>query len=125
MAYKIEFHTGEFLNYTAGAAITKGQLVSLNNAGQVIVATAASTNVIGVADETVASGEEVRVLSGYCIVYVQAGGAVTAGATLETVASGRVDDTTAGTCQDIAVAFDAATAAGDWIRIIANFPVFR
>jgi len=125
MPYKIEAHTHEFLSYVAGGTITIGELVSLDATGRVVTATAASTNVIGIADESKVVTEEIRILSGNIIVYVESAGAITAGATLETVAAGQVDDTTAGTCGTIGVAFDAATGAAQWIRGIFNFPVFR
>ncbi|RLG31711.1 hypothetical protein DRN98_06360 [Methanosarcinales archaeon] len=124
-AGQIVHHTNEFQTYTSGAAITKGNLVALNNAGRVITATASTNNVIGVARETVtAAGQELLVASGYLEVYLVAGGAVTAGAILEAVDNGRVDDTTAGACQKIGVAMEAASSAGDVIKCIVNLPRF-
>jgi hypothetical protein len=125
MPYKIEAHTHEFLSFVAGGTITIGELVALDNTGRVVTATASTTNVVGIADESKIVTEEIRILQGNIIVYAESGGAIAAGATLETVAAGQVDDTTAGTCQTIGVAFEAATAGSQWIRCYFNFPVFR
>ena len=122
MSYKIEAHTHEFLSFEAGGTITAGMLVALNTSYQVVAAGTTSTNVVGVADEDAASGEEVRVLMGNIIVYLESAGAITAGASLETAASGTVDDTSGTGLTLQAFAVDAATGAAEWIRCICNFP---
>lgn len=125
MPYKIEAHTHEFLSFVAGGTVTIGELVAMDATGRVITATAATTNVIGVADESKTIGQSIRILQGNIIVYVESGGAFSVGDTLECVADGQVDDTTAGACQTMGVARDEATGAAEWVRCIFNFPLFR
>jgi formylmethanofuran dehydrogenase subunit D len=122
MPYKIEAHTHEFLSFAAGDTITAGMLVALNDSYEVIPCTTSTTNCVGIADEAASDGDDVRVLQGNVIVYVQAADAVTAGASLETAAGGQVDDTSGTGMTLQAFAIDAATAGDDWIRIMGNFP---
>lgn len=111
-------------NFQAGAAIPAYTLVKHGAADdQVVAATAATDSIIGVIEDVApASGERVDVaLVG--IAYVTAGAAVARGALVTSDASGRVVTAApaAGANNRIVGAtLEAATAAGDVIRVMLN-----
>lgn len=99
------------VTYTAGAAITGGQVVYLSAAGQCQATSAASAVVLGVATRDVASGELLAVVRGG-VQQCTAAAAVTVGQPLKSASSGRVTPMTIGTdAQDQYLGF-ALTAAG-------------
>lgn len=108
-------------SFTAGAAITAFRLVKLSAAETVVLSTAADDRFIGVANEVAAASGERQdvVLDG--IAFVEAGAAVALGAYISSDASGR--GITAGPAAGvnnriIGLALDAASAAGDVIRVL-------
>lgn len=108
---------------SAGAAIAPFRIVKFSAAETVIQATAVGDFLIGVSNEVgAASGERQDVvLSG--IAYAEASAAITVGALLTTDASGRcVTAAPAAGVNNriIGVAFEAATATGDVIRVILS-----
>jgi hypothetical protein len=115
---------GSIVAFTAGAAITKGQLVKVSGAMTVSPAAAATDAVIGVAVTNASSGSKVSVIVGCPIVYVTAGGAVSAGAAVGSDSSARaVAVTTAGN-RALGIALEAASAAGDVILVAVNPHVY-
>lgn len=110
MAEYLPIHTpGQAVTYTAGAAITGGQLVYISGVNTVSPTTAASAAVVGVAGHDAASGAKVLVYTGE-VQEVTAAAAVTAGQTLEAAAAGQVTPHTNGTndCNIVGVAVTTA-----------------
>ncbi|NMQ05286.1 DUF2190 family protein [Candidatus Accumulibacter phosphatis] len=108
-------------NFSAGAAISPFRQVKFSAAETVIQGAAATDATIGVANEVgAASGERQDVvLDG--IAYIEAGAAVTIGTLITSDATGRAVTAApaAGTNNRIVgIALDAATAAGDVIRVL-------
>ncbi|MEM1551323.1 MAG: DUF2190 family protein [Candidatus Bathyarchaeia archaeon] len=115
---------GSIVSFTAGANITKGQLVKVTGAMTVSPAAAATDPVIGVAVTSASQGSQVSVLVGCPIVWVTAGGAISAGAAVGSDASARaVAVTTAGN-RALGYALEAASAAGEIIRVAVNPHVY-
>jgi len=111
---------GSIVTFNAGAAITKGQLVKVTGAMTVQPAAAATDAVIGVAVSSASSGSKVPVIIGCPIVYVTAGGAISAGAAVGSDSSARaVAVATAGN-RALGIALEAASAAGDVILVAVN-----
>ncbi len=110
-------------SFSAGAAITAFRLVKLSAAETVIQSAAAADSSIGVANEVAAASGERQdvVLAG--IAFVEAGAAVSLGALVMSDASGRGIAATAAAGSNVRVigtALDAATAAGDVIRVLLS-----
>lgn len=108
-------------SFTAGAAITAFRLVKLSAAETVILSAATTDLFIGVANEVAAASGERQdvVLDG--IAFVEAGAAVALGAYIGSDASGRgiTAAPAAGVNNRIlGLALDAASAAGDVIRVL-------
>lgn len=117
-----------FKNLTAGAAIAAFRLVKLSAAETVVPAAAATDNVIGVnADVAPALGERCDVaLMG--IAFVEAGAAVALGAMVTSDASGRAvaaAPAAGSNVRVVGVALEAATAAGDVIRVLLEAGVMQ
>jgi len=115
---------GDIVTFTAGAAITKGQLVKVTGPMTVSPAAAAGDAVIGVAVSSAASGAKVPVVVGCPIVYVTAGGAVSAGAVVGSDAQGRAVAVTLAGNRALGIALEAASAAGDVILVAVNPHVY-
>jgi hypothetical protein len=125
-----------WLSFTASAtsAISKGQVLAIGNDGTVAPAGAGSRYVVGVALNNATAGGLVTVaVRG--VVWVTAGGAITAGTYVKSAAGGKVvawadydfastySDTDAEaqaqkTQQILGIALDSASADGDKIRIL-------
>jgi hypothetical protein len=110
-------------SFTAGAAINAFRLLKLSAAETVIQSAAAADASIGVANEVAAASGERQdvVLAG--IAFVEAGAAVSLGALVMSDASGRGITATAAAGTNVRVigtAIDAATAAGDVIRVLVS-----
>ncbi|MEM1589805.1 MAG: DUF2190 family protein [Candidatus Bathyarchaeia archaeon] len=115
---------GELVSFTAGANITKGQLVKVTGSMTVSPAAAATDPVIGVAATSASANSTVTVIVGHPIVWVTAGGAISAGAAVGSDSSARaVAVTTAGN-RALGFALEAASAAGDIIRVAVNPHVY-
>jgi hypothetical protein len=110
--------------FTAGAAITKGQLVKVSGAMTVSPAAAATDAVIGVAVTNASSGSKVSVIVGCPIVYVTAGGAVSAGAAVGSDSSARAITVNTAGNRALGYALEAASAAGDIILVAVNPHVY-
>ena len=115
-------------SYTAGGTIPAYTIVKLSAAETVVAAAAASDAVLGVSEDIPSvSGERVDVtLTG--ISFVVAGAAVALGALVMSDASGRAITATAaaGTnVRTIGMALEAASAAGDVIRVLLQQGSFQ
>lgn len=112
-----------FKSFSAGGAIPAYRIVKLSAAETVVAAAAATDSLIGVnADLTVVSSERVDVLL-EGIAFVEAGAAVALGAQLTSDASGRgVTAAPAAGVNNrvIGIALEAASAAGDVIRVLLS-----
>lgn len=112
-----------FKAFTAGAAINPARIVRFSAADTVIQAAAATESMFGVnSDLSVANGERCEVVTDG-IAFVEAGAAVTIGALITADASGRgVAAAPAAGVNNrvIGVALDAASAAGDFIRVLLS-----
>ena len=112
-----------FKAFTAGAAIAAFRIVRFSAADTVIQAAAATENMFGVnSDLAVANGERCEVMTDG-IAWVEAGAAITIGAliTADSVGRGVAGAPAAGVNNRIiGVALDAATAAGDQIRVLLS-----
>ena len=110
-------------SYNAGAAIAAYTLVKYSAAETVVPAAASTDSIIGVSHDIAAvSGERVDVAHDG-IVFVVAGAAVAQGALLTADASGRAITAApaAGVnARVIGFAIEAATAAGDVIRVMLS-----
>jgi hypothetical protein len=108
-------------NMIAGAAINAFTLVKFSAADTVVTAAAATDSIIGVTNEVApASGERCDIIV-EGIAFITAGAAIALGALLTADASGRVVTVApaAGTNNRIiGIAFEAAAAAGDVIRVL-------
>ena len=117
--YTPKFLPGQNVTYSAGAAITGGQVVYLSAAGTCLLTAAAHANVLGVATRDVATGERVAVSRGgvqRCV----SGAAIAVGDPLKSAASGRVVPYVVGTdpvTQLIGFALTAAGAAGTSVDV--------
>lgn len=103
-----KFKTGPSVTFTAGAAITGGQVVEVSGDRTVIVGTAASTKAIGTAAHDAASGAEVVVHLSGPVDTATSAAAIAAGAEVESAAVGKIQTATTGKVLGIAL-----TAAGD------------
>ncbi|MBA3775620.1 MAG: DUF2190 family protein [Betaproteobacteria bacterium] len=109
---------GLIKNYIAGAAVSPCRLVKIGAAaGYVIHNAAATTPTLGVTRENIlaATGQRIDVIHDG-IAYVEAGAVVALGAKLTSDATGRAV-TAVGTNEGAGTALEAATAAGDLIRM--------
>ncbi len=111
----------------AGADITKGLLLAIDSAGDLIIATEATKNVIGVALETVLDTKACAFATGLLEITLTAGAAITAGNTIMVIAGGKVDDwaTNTSAVGALGTAQEAASADGDLIRCFVKLPVFE
>ena len=112
-----------FKAFTAGGAINPYRIVRLSAADTVVQAAAATEGIFGVnSDLTIVSGERVEVMTDG-IAFVEAGAAVTISALITADASGRGVTAAPGAGVNnrvIGVALDAASAAGDVIRVLLS-----
>lgn len=110
-------------SFTAGAAIAAFRLVKLSAAETVVPAAAAADASIGVANEVAAASGERQDVVMAGIAFVEAGAAVALGALVMSDASGRGITATAAAGTNVRVigtALDAASAAGDVIRVLLS-----
>ena len=108
----------------AGGTITKGALLKLDTTeGQVIVTTAITDLVIGVAVEAAASGDEVAIQT-YGIALVSIGSAVALGDQLMPIGTGSgLCATGAGaTAKNFGVALMPGAATPDFVRVLLACP---
>jgi predicted RecA/RadA family phage recombinase len=115
---------GDLVAFTAGADITKGQLVKITGAMTVSPATGATDAVIGVAVTSAKAGGKVTVAMGCPVVYVTAGGAVAVGSVVCSDAQGRTVATTTSGDRVLGIALEPASAAGDVILVAVNPQVY-
>jgi GNAT superfamily N-acetyltransferase len=112
-----------FKAFTAGGAIAPYRIVRITSADHVEQAAAVLHTLIGVnSDLAIASGERVEVMT-HGIAYVEAGAAVAVGVFVSTDSQGRgiAAAPAAGANQRvIGVALEAASAAGDVIRVLLS-----
>jgi hypothetical protein len=112
-----------FKAFTAGGAINPYRIVRLSAADTVVQAAAATEGLFGVnSDLTIVSGERVEVMTDG-IAFVEAGAAVTISSLITADASGRGVTAAPGAGVNnrvIGVALDAASAAGDVIRVLLS-----
>jgi predicted RecA/RadA family phage recombinase len=109
--YTPKFLPGQNVTYSAGAAITGGQVVYLSAAGTCLLTAAAHANVLGVATRDVASGELLAVSRGG-VQRCTSGAAIAVGDPLKSAATGRVVPFVVGTdAETLRIGF-ALTAVG-------------
>lgn len=113
---------GLIRSFIAGGAITANRLVKADStAGQVIVTTAITDRILGVALKTVASGEQVEVMLGSGMTAkVTASDAVSLGAEVMPTASGAGKCVTAAgaTAVSCGIALSASAADGEVIEVL-------
>lgn len=124
----IENYAGSVcISMPAGGTITRNSLVTLNSSQQVVVTSAITDKVFGVAQQDAASGDQVPVMtSSGSLVTMVASAAITAGAELMPTASGTgkamtVAGATAISCGQ---ALTAASASGDLFTAVLR-PMLR
>ena len=105
------FREGGIVPIEAGVALTQGQLVKIS--GSTVIVCTASDFPFGVATEAFAAGEIASIATPAVngTVLLEASAAIALGANVKTAAAGRVTSATTG--KIVAVALEAATAAGD------------
>jgi hypothetical protein len=110
--YVPNFQPGAFVTYTAGAAITGGQVLRISATGKVVSPTTAASNAtVGVACHDAASGAPVTVSRGG-EQQPKATGAITAGTPVKSAAAGTVSAWVSGTdAADLIVGLALATVA--------------
>lgn len=118
--------TSVILGFMAGGAINKGAAVKLsaytNDAVVVIAATGTTDTVLGIAQETVASGEACSV----CVfgeTYVKANAAIGFGDQLACVAAAGLVDTAVAGARTFGVCLQAATAQNDLVKALVGVGV--
>lgn len=106
------------LNFQASGAITKGRFVKMTAAGIVEECDTAGEISLGVALETVASGERVDFV---CIgvAEVEAGAAIAVGVDVATANDGQAVAAATGNTI-LGITLDAAGAAGDLVRVLLH-----
>ena len=111
----------------AGADLTKGLLLSLDTNGDLIVATASTPNVIGVAIEAQLDTKACAFATGVLEITLVAGAAITAGDTVMVTAGGKVITwvTNTSAVGAVGTAQEAATTDLDLVRCFVNLPVFE
>jgi hypothetical protein len=113
-----------YINHTAGAAINAYRIVKLSAASTVVLAAAATDSLMGVNGAVApASGERCDVAK-VGISYVEAGAAVSLGDLITADSVGRGITATATAGSNVSVigrAQEAATAAGDLIKVTLSF----
>lgn len=111
---------GGIQSFIAGGTITANRLVKLDStAGQVIVTTTITEQVVGIALDTVASGELVSVLTmSGAKGKVTASAAISLGAEVMPGASGKCATAAGATAISCGIAASAAGADGDIIEVI-------
>lgn len=109
--------------FTAGGAVAPYRIVKFSGAETVVQSAAAADAHVGVnSDLTVASGERIEVMT-HGIANVEAGAAITIGALVTADAQGRAVAAAPASGVNnrvIGVAMEAASAAGDIIRILLS-----
>lgn len=107
----------DFFSMPAGGTIAQGALCKLSS-GTLVVTTAITDDVIGVAVTSAVSGDNVSVQM-FGIAKVLAGATITAGQELMPIAAatGRADVAAGATAKSIGFALDAG-AAGELIRVV-------
>lgn len=106
-------------SYIAEAAISPFRIAKLGTAdGKVTIAAAATDLLIGVVNEVGPAINERCDVIHAGIAYVEAGAAVTRGSSITSDASGRGIATTTTANRVIGIALEAASAAGDVIRVL-------
>ena len=112
-----KFKPGQAVTFTAGGAITGGQVVEVGAANRtVVVAGAASAKAIGTAGHDVASGGKVVVHLAGPVDTAKAAAAIVRGAKVEAGAAGTVQTATTGLV--LGIALTAAGDAGDVIEFV-------
>ncbi len=109
--------------HTVGAAVGKFRFLTLDANGNAVHATSHADYPLGVSQDSggTEAGKPVSVAGFPCITKVTAGGAVSAGANLAPGADGKAVAATTG--QRVwAVALEAATADGQVITVLAQYP---
>lgn len=112
--------------FKAGGAITANRAVKLDSNGDVVVTTAITDKVVGIALETKASGEYVDVITVNGVKQkVTASAAVTIGDDVMPTASGSGKCSTAAgaTAKSFGIALSAAAADGEIIEVLTRFGV--
>lgn len=105
-----KFKPGQAVTFTAGGAITGGQVVEVGAANRtVVVAGAASAKAIGTAGHDAASGDKVVVHLAGLVDTAPAAAAIALGAKVEAAANGKIQTATTG--QVLGIALTAAGAA--------------
>ena len=97
------------ITITANSAITNKRFVDFNSDP-----CAAGTKSLGVADDDAAAGEILSLVT-LGVAIVEAGAAITKGSAVESAAGGKAITKSTGTLNGYAL--DAATQAGDFIRV--------
>lgn len=115
---------GHIVNFTAGANITKGQVVKITDSMTVQPASAATDAVIGIAAASASSGQKVPVVVGCPIVYATSGGAISVGAAVGAGTGGNVVSVATAGNKAVGFALEAATAAGQVILVALNPHVY-
>jgi len=113
---------GGIIPIEAGVALTQGQLVKIS--GSTVIVCTASDFPFGVATEAAAAGELASIAIPGAVngtVLLEASAALALGANVKTAAAGRVPSATTG--KIVAVALEAATAAGDRFEAALLTPV--
>lgn len=106
------------VSFTAGGTITRNAAVKLSS-GSVVVTTAITDHVIGVAQQDAASGDQVPVLtSPGTVVTMVASAAVAVDAMLMPGASGKVATAAGATALTCGQALEAASADGSLFRAL-------
>jgi hypothetical protein len=115
--YTPVFSNSEMLTFTAGAAITAGQLLAITGDNQVSPTGGATSAIAGVAGHDAAQGAAVTVYGGGGVVHETAStaAAVAAGALLQSAAGGAVAGGAASGA-DIGIAVRSVPAAGGTLR---------
>lgn len=115
------------IGFVASGAITAKRAVKAHTtAGQVIVAAAIADPTIGVAQNTVADGEQVKVqIGGKAIMTASAAIAVGDEVMVTAAGAGKVMTAAGATARSIGIALSAATADGDDVEVLLNTPAVK
>lgn len=115
---------GPIQTFIAGGAITAKTCVKMSAADTVVVTTAITSDVVGVALETVASGERVSVLTlSGAKVKVTCSAAVTAGDQVMPGANGKCATSAGATAKSFGIALSTSAADNETVEVLTRFGV--
>lgn len=113
------------LQFIAGGTVSKNQLVKLDStANQVVAASAATDQVVGVALHDASSGDQISIQV-FGVAKCISDGTVTLHAQVEAAASGKVTDAGGATAYSLGIALEAGDTDADVVAVLLALPAVK